>query len=117
MRLEVLPRTELTLRVLMTIARGGRWRAADIAAAVESSPEYVARLVAPLSQAGWIRSTPGPAGGHELIVDLAGVSVLDVIDAVEGPIDEDRCVLVDRPCPAAETCACCTRPGSLHATA
>lgn len=105
MRLEILPRTELTLRIIQAIARGGRWRAADIADAVGSSPHYVAQLVVPLARAGWIRSTPGPTGGHELAIDLAGVSVLDLIEVVEGPVDDGRCVLVDGPCPAPEPCA------------
>jgi len=105
MHLEVLPRTELTLRLMQTIADGERWRAADIADAVDSSPNYIARILAPLTQAGWVRSTPGPTGGHELNVDLDDVSVLDLIEAVEGATDTGRCVLVDRPCPAPEPCS------------
>jgi Rrf2 family protein len=103
--LDVLPRTELSLRVLQALATGGRWRAADIAAAVGSTTHYVARLAAPLTQAGWLRSTPGPTGGHELVADLGTISVLELIEAVEGPTDSGRCALVDRPCPSPEPCA------------
>lgn len=105
MRLEILPRTELTLRLVQTIADGGRWRAADIAERIGSSAPYVAQLVAPLTRAGWVRSIPGPSGGHELIADLADVSVLDLIDVVEGVPETGRCVMADRPCPAPEPCA------------
>jgi DNA-binding IscR family transcriptional regulator len=35
----------------------------------------------------------------------AEVSVLDVIEAVEGPTDTGRCVLADRPCAASGPCA------------
>jgi Rrf2 family protein len=105
MRLEILPRTELTLRVLASIADGDRWRAADIADRIGTSPHYVAQLVAPLTRAGWVRSVPGPTGGHELVADLAEVSVLDVITVVEGVPAADRCVMADRPCPAPEPCA------------
>lgn len=105
MRLDVLPRTELSLRVLQTLADGRRWRAADIAAAVGSTTHYVARIAAPLTQAGWLRSTPGPTGGHELVVELGEVSVLELIEAVEGPTDSGRCALADRPCPNPEPCA------------
>lgn len=105
MRLEILPRTELTLRVVQTLADGERWRAATIAERVGSSANYVAQLLAPLTRAGWVRSMPGPTGGHELTVDLVDISVLDLIDLVEGTPDTDRCVMADRPCPAPEPCA------------
>lgn len=105
MRLEILPRTELTLRVVQTLADGARWRAVDIAERIGSSPAYVAQLVAPLSRAGWVRSVPGPNGGHELVADLAAVSVLDLVAVVEGVPGTDRCVMADRPCPAPEPCA------------
>lgn len=105
MRLEILSRTELTLRVLQTLADGRRRRAATIADHVGSTAQYVAQLLAPVTRAGWIRSTPGPTGGHELIVDLDDVSVLDLIAAVEGIPDTERCVMADRPCPAPEPCA------------
>ena len=59
----------------------------------------------PLAAKGWVRSDPGPTGGYQLTVDLADVSVLDVIEAIEGPSDSGRCVLEDRACGAATPCA------------
>jgi Rrf2 family iron-sulfur cluster assembly transcriptional regulator len=105
MRLEILPRTELTLRVVQALADGRRWRAADLADRVGSSANYVAQLVAPLTRAGWVRSVPGPTGGHELVAELGSVSVLDLVDVVEGRPEVGRCVMADRPCPAPDPCA------------
>ncbi len=105
MRLEILPRTELTLRLLHALADGDRWRAADLADEIDSSANYVARLVAPLTHAGWVRSVPGPTGGHELVADLDDISVLDLITAVEGGPDDGRCVMANQPCPAPSPCA------------
>ncbi len=105
MRLEILPRTELTLRIMQALADGERRRAATIAEHVGSSAHYVAQLLAPLTRAGWVRSMPGPTGGHELTVDLRTVSVLDLIATVEGTPDTERCVMADRSCPAPEPCA------------
>lgn len=105
MRLEILPRTELTLRIMQALADGERRRAATIAEQVGSSAHYVAQLLAPLTRAGWLRSMPGPTGGHELTVDLRTVSVLDLIATVEGTPDTERCVMADRSCPAPEPCA------------
>lgn len=44
-----------------------------------------------------MRSEPGPTGGYVVTIDLAEVSVLDVIESVEGPTDTGRCVPEDRP--------------------
>ncbi len=40
-----------------------------------------------------------------MAVDLGSVSVFAVIEAIEGPTDSGRCVLADRPCNDAGTCA------------
>lgn len=105
MRLEILPRTELALRVLTTLADGARWRAVDIGEQLEISADSVAQLVQPLARAGWVRARPGPNGGHELCRQLSEISVLDLIEVLEGVPKPDRCVMADRPCPAPEPCA------------
>lgn len=105
MRLEILPRTELALRVLRALADGARRRAADIGEQLDISADSVAQLVMPLARSGWVRSRPGPSGGYELAVELTEISVLDLIEALEGVPEPDRCVMADRPCPAPEPCA------------
>lgn len=105
MRLEMLPRTELALRIVSILGDGGRWRAVDLADLLDISPDSVAQLMMPLTRAGWVRSRPGPRGGHELARELVDISVLDLIEAVEGIPESGRCVMADRPCPAPEPCA------------
>ncbi len=70
-----------------------------------SSSGFVSQVLNPLVRAGWVRSDPGPSGGYSLTVDLDSVSVLAVIEAIEGPTDSGRCVLADRACDEAGTCA------------
>ncbi len=105
MKLELKPRTDLTLRTLAALTDGKRWRAAQLAEHVGTTAAYIAHIVGPLTKAGWLHSAPGPTGGHRLIADLDTVSLLDVIEAVEGPTDDGRCVMANRPCPAPEPCA------------
>ncbi len=105
MRLVLWPRTELTLRVLEALSDRARWRAVDLAAQIGTSPAFTAQIVGPLVRRGWVRSTPGPSGGHELDADMGAVSVLDLIEAVEGPSTDGRCVMADRACPSPEGCA------------
>jgi Rrf2 family protein len=105
MKLGLRPRTELTLRIVTVLGEGGRWRAGDLAQAVDTTPAYIAHVLAPLTRAGWVHSSPGPTGGHELVVDIADVSLLDLIEAVEGPTDDGTCVMSRRPCPGPQICA------------
>lgn len=105
MRLEVSRRTDLALRVVRAVAdaalaeRGpisGRRLAEDLA----TSPPYLAGVVAPLLARGWISSRSGPGGGYSAGPGLAEVTVLDVVEAVEGPLDESSCVLQGGRCGA-----------------
>lgn len=84
---------------------GGRVKGPALADAVGSTSGFVSQLLTPLVRAGWVRSDPGPSGGYSLAVDLGSVSVLAVIEAIEGPTDSGRCVLADRPCNTSGTCA------------
>ena len=44
-------------------------------------------------------------GGYTAVASLDDLSVLDVVEAVEGPTDVTRCVLEDRPCAGGQRCA------------
>lgn len=106
MRLEVTRKSDLAVRTLRALADGdGRRKGSDLAAAVGSTAGFVAQVITPLVRAGWVRSEPGPTGGYSLAVPLKKVSILAVIEAVEGPTDAGRCVLVDRLCGDTGECA------------
>lgn len=83
----------------------GRMKGPALAEEVGSTSGFVSQVLNPLVRQGWVRSDPGPSGGYSLAVDLGSVSVLAVIEAIEGPTDSGRCVLADQPCSEAGTCA------------
>ena len=106
MRLEVTRKADLATRVLLELsARGTRAKSAELADAVGTTPGYLTQVVAPLAGHGWVDSEPGPTGGYRTIVPLTDVTVLQVIEAVEGPSESGRCVLEDRPCAGGGQCA------------
>jgi Rrf2 family iron-sulfur cluster assembly transcriptional regulator len=106
MRLEVTRKSDLAVRALRVLAEStDRMKGPDLAEAVGSTPGFVAQVLNPLVRQGWVRSDPGPTGGYSLTADLAQISVLAVIEAIEGPTDSGRCVLVDRPCTETGHCA------------
>jgi Rrf2 family protein len=106
MRLEITRRTDLATRALLELAVAGqRTKAAELAERVGTTPGFLSQALTPAVAAGWVRSDPGPTGGYTLVTDLQQVSVLDVIEAVEGPTDVGRCVLEDRTCNNGGPCA------------
>ncbi len=106
MRLEITRRSDLATRALLALAAAGeRTKASVLAEAVGTTPGFLSQAMTPLVARGWVRSEPGPTGGYTVLVDPATVSVLEVIEAVEGATDTGRCVLEDRPCAGGGTCA------------
>lgn len=106
MRLEVTRRTDLATRALLALAAGGeRRKASELAELLDASPGFLSQAMTPLVNRGWVRSEPGRTGGYSVAVSLDDLSVLDVVEAVEGPTDVTRCVLEDRPCSGGQRCA------------
>ena len=106
MRLEITRRADLATRALLELAaRGTKTKAADLAERIGASAGFLTQAMTPLVARGWVRSEPGPSGGYVAAADLSDVSVLDVIEAVEGPTDTARCVLEDRACNGGGPCA------------
>lgn len=106
MRLELSRRTDLAIRALRVLDHTGqRTKRPELADAVGTTPDFLARVMTPLVHAGWVNSEVGRTGGYEIGIDIGSVSMLDVIEAVEGAPDDGRCVLQGGPCEASATCA------------
>lgn len=106
MRLEISRRADLAVRALLALGRSDdRMKADALATELDTTSGFVPQVVGPLVKLGWVRSEPGPRGGYSAAVALDSVSVLDVIEAVDGPTDAGRCVVADGPCGRAPHCA------------
>ena len=108
-RLEITRRADLAVRALSLLSgTAQKWKATTLAGELDTTVGFVPQVIGPLVKAGWVRSDPGPTGGYVALVSGRDVSVLDVIEAVDGRTDAGRCVVEDRPCPSPIPC-------SLHA--
>ena len=106
MRLEVTRRSDLAARALVVLGRTGeRMKAGQLAEALDTTTGFIPQVLSSLVAAGWVRSDPGPTGGYSLSTSLDDISILNVIESVEGPTDTGQCVLADRPCGATGPCA------------
>lgn len=70
-----------------------------------TSPGFLTQVLKPLVDDAILDSERGPAGGFALAVDPTRLSMLTVIESVEGPTDDGRCVLQNAPCPRSDLCA------------
>ena len=107
MRLELSRRTDLALKAMACLAGTGgesvfgRQLAKQLGTTTHFLPQVMRRLV----DLNYVSSTPGPKGGYRLEVDLAATNLLEIIEAIEGPFDLERCVSTGAPCPALDSCA------------
>lgn len=107
MKLSLDQRTDIALRAVRLLdARGrSRMQSRQLAPALGTTTHYLPHVLRPLVRAGWIDSAPGPTGGYRLAVDLTKVTLLDLIEHMEGPTAPAPCVLRGGPCGGADLCA------------
>ena len=106
MRLELNKRTDLALRAMQELSlQDTRVPGPELAELLDTTRQYLPQIMNPLVKAKWIRSTPGPHGGYQLLVRLEDISVIVLIEAMEGPTDNDTCVLSGDRCPRENLCA------------
>jgi Rrf2 family protein len=98
-------KTDLALEALKALSTTDeRVSGVDLATEIGTSVQFLPQIIAPLVRARWIDSERGPGGGYLALVPLESISLLDLIEATEGDIDNGRCVLRDGPCPGTESC-------------
>jgi len=77
---------------------GERVPTSRIAEALAVSAAHLAKVLVRLERAGLVRGRRGPTGGYELAVPPKRVTLRDVYEAVDGPIETDRCLLGEPVC-------------------
>jgi Rrf2 family protein len=101
---ELTRQADYALRLVLETARHPRISARELAARQELSPSFVGKIVSTLARAGILETHRGATGGVELGRDPATIRVLDVIEAVQGPIRLNRCVRTPPNCALIELC-------------
>jgi Rrf2 family iron-sulfur cluster assembly transcriptional regulator len=77
---------------------------AEIAQAQHLSLAYLEQLFGPLRRAGLVTSARGPGGGYRLARAPDAISVSDIVDAVDEPIQATRCEEGGPGCLAGQRC-------------
>jgi Rrf2 family protein len=77
-------------------------------------PAYLAKHLQALAQAGIVESVPGRRGGYRLIRPAREITLLEVVDAVEGTGPAFRCTEIRRRGPARVGAAEYRAPCGIH---
>jgi Rrf2 family nitric oxide-sensitive transcriptional repressor len=93
--LHISDRASLAVHLMLVLAlEPGRWRTTpEVARALGVSENHLAKVRQRLARAGLLEAARGPAGGARLATAPEAVALLDVIEAVEGPLTEPTCLL------------------------
>ena len=106
MRLEVTRRAELAVQAMTLLgAQEALLKTSALAEELGTTKGFAPQVLGPLVKAGWVQSIPGPTGGYGLTPAAHSASVLEIIETIDGPTADGRCVAHDRPCGAGTTCA------------
>lgn len=65
----------------------------EIASALKVSEAHLSKVLQRLSKAGMVESNRGPKGGFVLAKDPAEITLLQVYEAIEGPLPNSYCLL------------------------
>ena len=75
---------------------------------------YLAKHLQALSRAGILESVQGPRGGYRLARSAAAITVLDVVEAIDGTEPAFRCHEIRRRGPAAQPASAYPLPCGIH---
>ena len=78
---------------LSTQPRGKVSYIEEISKSQEAPKAYLAKIFQVLAKKGYLKSYRGPEGGFALIKDPKTISVLDIIEAMEGPVHLNECLI------------------------
>jgi Rrf2 family protein len=107
MRLQLTKRTDYAIRACLHLAMAERCPipAHRIAEQMEIPDRFLAQVMGDLTRAGIVGGVSGKNGGYCLRRDAATVSLLELVETVEGPTPRDRCVTRETPCDGDPACA------------
>jgi len=98
---------DYSVRAMLDIARHygkGRRKARQIASVMDIPARYATQILADLVRHDLLDAMAGPDGGYTLARPPADITLLDVVDAVEGATTLDTCVLRGGPCDWTDAC-------------
>jgi len=106
--MQITRQADYAVRAVLHLAKvGGTERSATSVIAREQNipPSFLAKIISQLSIAGLLHTSRGARGGVILARDPKDITLLEVVEAIDGPIQLNECVgdsgacMFDKACP------------------
>jgi Rrf2 family iron-sulfur cluster assembly transcriptional regulator len=99
MRLDLTMRADYAIRAMLALTKaGGMLSSRKIADEMKIPPRFLPQIMGDLTRAGLVEAHPGRSGGYVLSKNPATVTLLEVIEAIEGDPHRQICVMRGTPC-------------------
>jgi len=105
--MQITRQADYAVRAVLHLARiGNTERAATSTVAREQHipPSFLAKIISQLSIAGLLHTSRGARGGVTLARDPQDITLLEVVEAIDGPIQLNECVGNDGVCTFDDNC-------------
>jgi Rrf2 family iron-sulfur cluster assembly transcriptional regulator len=99
--------TDYALRAMAHLAKnyGGESISTRVIAEREDiSYQLACKLMQKMNDAGLVSSSMGPKGGFILSKEPSKINLLEIIQAVQGPLSVNKCLAEEDQCPRKELC-------------
>ena len=93
--MQITRQADYAVRAVLYLAEqgeNGRAPTSRIAQEMRIPPSFLAKIVSQLSVAGVVQTSRGARGGVSLAREPKAISLLEVIEAIDGPITLNECV-------------------------
>ena len=105
--MQITRQADYAVRAVLHLARTGNTeRAATSTIAKEQNipPSFLAKIISQLSIAGLLHTSRGARGGVTLAREPKDITLLEVVEAIDGPIQLNECVQGNGSCPFEDNC-------------
>lgn len=106
--MQITRQADYAVRAVLCLAKHGpseRVTTAQIGREQHIPQTFLAKIMARLSVAGIVHSTRGSHGGMSLARPADEISLLDIVEAIDGPMRLNECVSDPGACPLAQDCS------------
>ncbi len=105
--MQITRQADYALRAMLYLAKmepNNRAATSQIADEQQIPPSFLAKIISQLSIAGLINTSRGARGGVTLAREAVDITLLDVVEAIDGPISLNVCSHSAGACPFGEDC-------------